>query len=341
MKKRVSEAEPKLICKRACLRPKKKPPKIHASVCHENENPRNFKKKNKGSKIVIIGAGPAGLSCAVALYELAAGNNLCIEVEIIEARARVGGRICSTSLNDGTIVDTGAAYIHGTDLTNPVYLLAKKLSVNISTLHGGYSRCWGSSCPWYDSASPGVRLPTKDVRKVFDFAYLVNDAVRVLAHHELDDRKTLQAAIDYVCDALENGFADVQGLKRIKVSLPLSPLERNIYESAKVLFYSYCEAPSQLGLRAFRDYPLEPSLKSSLVISPDYETNIANPTNSNAACSASGFEEQKVKEQTFPVREAVSNIRCMCDRDVDAGVMLFCEKCQMWQHAVCIGKYVE
>lgn len=70
----------------------------------------------KGMKVLVIGAGIAGLSAAVALSEAGA------EVTVIEARDRIGGRIF-TDRSLGVPVEHGANFIHGFN-GNPVAELA-------------------------------------------------------------------------------------------------------------------------------------------------------------------------------------------------------------------------
>lgn len=58
-------------------------------------------------KVVVVGAGIAGLSAAKHLQ--AAG----FEVVVLEARARVGGRVNTSTNSAGTTVELGATWIHG------------------------------------------------------------------------------------------------------------------------------------------------------------------------------------------------------------------------------------
>ena len=59
---------------------------------------------------LVIGAGPAGLLAAVTLQE--AG----LDVLVLEARDRIGGRAHTSRLSDGTPVEHGAESIHGPTL---------------------------------------------------------------------------------------------------------------------------------------------------------------------------------------------------------------------------------
>lgn len=77
--------------------------------------------------VIIIGAGIAGLSCALDLSQCTD----CLNITVLEASNRLGGRICSIKTNDGTTLQLGAEYIHGTkgnDLYD--YMIAKGLVSN-------------------------------------------------------------------------------------------------------------------------------------------------------------------------------------------------------------------
>jgi len=78
--------------------------------------------KNSKPKIVIVGAGIAGLAAAHKLTEH--GH---FDVKILEARDRIGGRIC-TNYFFGFPVDVGAGWLHGIE-GNPIAELAKQAHV--------------------------------------------------------------------------------------------------------------------------------------------------------------------------------------------------------------------
>ncbi len=70
--------------------------------------------------VVVVGAGAAGLAAA---HDLAAAD---IEVRVVEARNRVGGRVW-TDTSMGSPLDLGASWIHGVD-DNPLSELADKIN---------------------------------------------------------------------------------------------------------------------------------------------------------------------------------------------------------------------
>ncbi|EON64076.1 hypothetical protein W97_03306 [Coniosporium apollinis CBS 100218] len=81
--------------------------------------------------IGIVGAGFAGLRCADVLLQHGA------KVTILEARNRVGGRLCQGEVN-GHLVDLGPNWIHGTD-HNPILDLAKETNTLTHTWDGRQS----------------------------------------------------------------------------------------------------------------------------------------------------------------------------------------------------------
>ncbi|XP_075166428.1 spermine oxidase-like [Haematobia irritans] len=69
-------------------------------------------------KIIIIGAGAAGLACATKLFEF--GYN---DLLILEAENRIGGRIHTQRFGDN-VIDLGAQWVHG-EVNNIVYEMVK------------------------------------------------------------------------------------------------------------------------------------------------------------------------------------------------------------------------
>ena len=70
-------------------------------------------------RICIVGAGVSGLRCADILLQHG------FDVTILEARDRIGGRVCQAKLPSGQLIDIGPNWIHGTD-DNPIMDLAKE-----------------------------------------------------------------------------------------------------------------------------------------------------------------------------------------------------------------------
>jgi len=75
--------------------------------------------KNTNMKVVIVGAGLSGLSCAAELISRG------VKVFILEASPRIGGRVLSVELG-GESVELGAQWIHGEE-GNVVFDIAQKM----------------------------------------------------------------------------------------------------------------------------------------------------------------------------------------------------------------------
>ena len=82
--------------------------------------------------MVVVGAGFAGLAAALDLKR--AG----LEVTVLEARRRVGGRVRSATLANGAVVELGAEWIEEHDRT--VHGLANDLGVTLAPIGIGFIR---------------------------------------------------------------------------------------------------------------------------------------------------------------------------------------------------------
>ncbi|XP_009795930.1 putative polyamine oxidase 5 isoform X1 [Nicotiana tabacum] len=80
---------------------------------------------SKKPKVVIIGAGMAGLTAANKLYKTAGSKEL-LEVCVVEGGNRIGGRI-NTSEFCGDRIEMGATWIHGI-IGSPVYKIAQQIN---------------------------------------------------------------------------------------------------------------------------------------------------------------------------------------------------------------------
>ena len=74
-----------------------------------------------GGRVIVIGAGFAGLSAAARLVELDT------DVVVLEARNRIGGRAHSVDV-DGVVADVGAAWLQQLD-RNPLAAMARRLGI--------------------------------------------------------------------------------------------------------------------------------------------------------------------------------------------------------------------
>ena len=77
------------------------------------------------TRVIIIGAGAAGLSAG---FEL---QNAGLDVVVLEARDRMGGRVWSDRRDNQQSVDLGAAWIHGIS-GNPVHDLAQQQGLELT-----------------------------------------------------------------------------------------------------------------------------------------------------------------------------------------------------------------
>jgi monoamine oxidase len=90
-------------------------------------------------RVGVIGGGIAGLSCATELLRLSERDNIDLEVVLLEARSRLGGRLHTDAetfrCSDGETpfkVDLGASWIHGID-HNPLAGLARQSGADFVT----------------------------------------------------------------------------------------------------------------------------------------------------------------------------------------------------------------
>jgi phytoene dehydrogenase-like protein len=97
--------------------------------------------------VVVVGAGPSGLSAALQLHRLGAS------VIVLEARDRPGGRVHTVSEKLSVPVDFGAQLCTGSSADtergvppDPTALLAKQLRIDLLDL--------SSNAPLFDGVSP-------------------------------------------------------------------------------------------------------------------------------------------------------------------------------------------
>lgn len=119
----------------------------------------------KLGKVIVIGAGIAGLTAAQQLQQFG------MEVVVLEARDRVGGRI-ATFRKHNYVADLGAMVVTGLG-GNPMSVLSKQINMELHKIR--------QKCPLYESN--GNTVPkVKDEMVELEFNRLL-EATSYLSHH--------------------------------------------------------------------------------------------------------------------------------------------------------------
>ncbi len=101
-----------------------------ASLAHQPSTPTSA---NQAIEVAVVGAGLSGLHCCKTILENSKSNN--INVTLIEAQNAVGGRTRAIQVDNDTIVDLGASWIH-MPVNNPVAYFVQtygKMESNVQT----------------------------------------------------------------------------------------------------------------------------------------------------------------------------------------------------------------
>ncbi|KAJ6928269.1 LOW QUALITY PROTEIN: lysine-specific histone demethylase 1 [Populus alba x Populus x berolinensis] len=170
-------------------------------------------------KIIVIGAGPAGLTAARHLQRQG------FSVTILEARSRIGGRVYTDRSSLSVPVDLGASIITGVeaDVTterrpDPSSLICAQLGLELTVLN--------SDCPLYDIVT-GEKVPTDlDEELEAEYNSLLDDMVLVIAQKGQHAMKmSLEDGLSYALKTLFDGGAPENSKEEI-----LSPLERRVMD---------------------------------------------------------------------------------------------------------------
>lgn len=140
--------------------------------------------------VIVVGAGAAGLSAARALTK-----NGGIRVIVLEARERMGGRIDTRRLADGTCVDMGAAWLHGVGPNNPLTQFAFESSPdNLCTTDWDNAITWEAVGSSQGAVQPSPLLSAQDdeegnrlMRLTWGVHKAAQSAARSAARRQLDD----------------------------------------------------------------------------------------------------------------------------------------------------------
>ena len=104
----------------ACSRARRRGVPSHRGLAAAHSSGHDERASGRDERILIIGAGVAGLAAAAELRALGFDD-----VAILEARDRIGGRLWTDAIGDGIPVDLGASWIHGVD-GNPITAIARE-----------------------------------------------------------------------------------------------------------------------------------------------------------------------------------------------------------------------
>ncbi|KAF3490881.1 uncharacterized protein GIQ15_00398 [Arthroderma uncinatum] len=178
----------------------------------------------------IIGAGLAGLRCADVLLQSG------MKVTILEARDRIGGRVCQSNVG-GASVDLGAHpsgpnWIHGTQ-NNPL--------VEISERSNTITDSWDGPQATFDTA--GKQLGPALCTKVADFMWMTIDRAFTLSQKDTANIPPSKSLLDFFKEELEKtGFSQLEKDACLELSKMWggyigSPIER---QSLKFFYLEEC-----------------------------------------------------------------------------------------------------
>uniref|UniRef100_A0A7C9DB19 Amine oxidase domain-containing protein n=1 Tax=Opuntia streptacantha TaxID=393608 RepID=A0A7C9DB19_OPUST len=134
-----------------------------------------------GPSVIVIGAGFGGIAAARALYDAS------IQVTVLEARDRVGGRVC-TDYTFGFPVDLGASWLHGVCNENPLAPLIGRLGLPLYRTSGDNSVLYDHDLESYALFDmEGNKVPPEVVVKVGEaFEEILKETDKVREEHSED-----------------------------------------------------------------------------------------------------------------------------------------------------------
>ncbi|KAL1194702.1 Lysine-specific histone demethylase 1-like protein [Cardamine amara subsp. amara] len=143
-------------------------------------------------KVIVIGAGPAGLTAARHLQRQG------FSVTVLEARSRVGGRVFTDRSSLSVAVDLGASIITGIEadvpserMPDPSALVCNQLGLELSVLHG--------FCPLYDTVTGEKVPPELDDALQAEFNSLIDDVDLLVEEigKERANKMSLEDGLEY------------------------------------------------------------------------------------------------------------------------------------------------
>ncbi|KAI5065944.1 hypothetical protein GOP47_0018568 [Adiantum capillus-veneris] len=156
--------------------------------CNQQVEDSVHDKQSSKRKVLVVGAGPAGLAAARHL------QNMDVQVTILEARDRIGGRAFTDRMTFSGPVDLGASIVRGVEADlatearpDPVALLCKQLNLELTVLQG--------DCPLLDVVR-GVKVPADiDMALEADFNCLLEEAAKLPVENDSAKHMSLQKGL--------------------------------------------------------------------------------------------------------------------------------------------------
>ncbi|KAF4358314.1 hypothetical protein F8388_014584, partial [Cannabis sativa] len=203
---------------------------------------------NVGKKIIVIGAGPAGLTAARHLQRQG------FSVTVLEARNRIGGRVYTDRSSLSVPVDLGASIITGVEADvaterrpDPSSLVCAQLGLELTILN--------SDCPLYDIVQSQKVQSDLDEALEAEFNSLLDDMILLVAQKgEHAMKMSLEEGLEYALERRRRArfgvnveekkqHFDMDGFVESKTSIDgevprkdsfdeelLSPLERRVMD---------------------------------------------------------------------------------------------------------------
>lgn len=140
---------------------------------------------------IVVGAGVCGLSATLALQ----GKDL--DVLVLEARGRVGGRMFRHTLPSGEAVELGAGWIHNYQ-TNPVYQEALKGNIPVTKTDYANIAVFPEGCQ-------GIPLDETEVKKQYTFNEKCKERLVELASDESFLKQTTKPSLEDAVSRLLSG----------------------------------------------------------------------------------------------------------------------------------------
>lgn len=164
---------------------------VSASSCNSFDSGYRFKDLGPKKNVIVVGAGPAGLTAARHLQRQG------FTVTVLEARSRIGGRVFTDRASLSVPVDLGASIITGVeaDVTSerrpdPSSLICAQLGLELTVLN--------SDCPLYDTVT-GEKVPA-DLDEALEAEYngLLDDMELLAAEKgERAMKMSLEEGLEY------------------------------------------------------------------------------------------------------------------------------------------------